>query len=327
MRVTADDVAAAAGVSRSAVSRAFTSGASIAAEKRDRILAIATSLGYQPNLIARGLSGQQTGLIALVVGDVSSPYEAWLLDALSAGVRRNGNWPLLIPVTPNDELDSQLEHALSYQVDGAVVAAGSVGLKLAERCAALGTPIVMVGRVPEGGGADSVCCDNRKGMAMLADLLVGEGRQRIAWIGGKNDTFSNVERFDGLRTALAARGQAVVAERRGDYSVDSGLAQALDLLTGPHRPDAIVCGNDAMAIGAISAARRLGLRVPDDVAITGFDDIPAAAWEPFCLTTIQNPVQDTVDAALRLLQLRISGDMRPAETVRLPPKLLRRQSA
>ena len=327
MRVTADDVAAAAGVSRSAVSRAFTVGASIAADKRDHILAIATSLGYRPNLIARGLTGQQTGLIAVVVGDVSSPYEAWLLGALSAGVRRNGNWPLLIPVAPNVELDSQLEHALSYQVDGAVVAAGSVGHKLAERCAALGTPIVMVGRVPDGGGADSVCCDNRMGMQLVVDLLLGEGRSRIAWVGGKSDTFSNVERFDGLRSALAQQGHALVAERRGDYSVESGLTQALDLLTARNRPDAIVCGNDAMAIGAVSAARRLGLSVPGDVAITGFDDIPAAAWEPFSLTTIQNPVEETVDAALRMLQLRISGNNCPPENVRLLPKLLRRESA
>jgi DNA-binding LacI/PurR family transcriptional regulator len=327
MRVTADDVAEAAGVSRSAVSRAFTDGASIAPGKRKHILTIAASLGYRPNLIARGLTGQQTGLIALVLGNVSSPYEAWLLEHLSTAIRASGKWPLLIPATSGNELDGALEHALSYQVDGAIVAAGSISRTLAERCSALGAPIVMVGRIPNDGGADSVCCDNKLGMSLIVKVLMETGRRKVAWIGGKADTFSNVERFAGLVEALAGHGLELVESRRGDYSFDSGLTHTLALLTGATRPDAIVCGNDAMALGAISAARRLKLRVPEEIAIAGFDDIPAANWEPYSLTTVQNPVGKTTEEALRLLRLRMEGDTRPFEVVRLTPKLARRQSA
>ncbi|MBL4917512.1 LacI family DNA-binding transcriptional regulator [Szabonella alba] len=326
MRVTADDVAARAGVSRSAVSRAFTPGASIQPEKRAHIRAVADELGYRPNLMARGLTGGATGLIAVVVGTISNPYESWFLDVLSQQIRALGLWPLLVPVSPGQEIEPALDHALDYQVDGAVIAAGSVNRKLAERCSSRGAPIVVVGRVLEGGGADSVCCDNHAGMAMIAERLAATGRSRIGWIGGRDETFSNVERFKGLEAALAAQGLALVATRRGDYSVDSGMAQALAMLTGPERPDAIVCGNDAMAIGAISAARRLGIAVPGALAVAGFDDIPAAAWEPYSLTTVANPVARTVEEALRLLARRIAGEAGSPETIRIAPAFRQRAS-
>ncbi|MCE8020633.1 LacI family DNA-binding transcriptional regulator [Halomonas sp. MCCC 1A11036] len=327
MRVTAHDVAEAAGVSRSAVSRAFTEGASIAPEKRQRILSIASMLGYQPNRIARGLSGRRTGLVALVFGRVSSPYEAWLLDHLSQAIRARGKWPLLLSAFPEGELDGALAHALSYQVDGAIVAAGSVSRTLAERCAALGAPIVMVGRILDGVAVDAVCCDNALGMRQLVELLVSEGRHRIAWIGGKAEAFSNVERQAGLLEALSGWGLEPWARRVADYSVEGGMLQALALLTADERPDAILCGNDAMALGAISAARRLGLGVPEEIAIAGFDDIPAAAWEPYLLTTVCNPVAETAAQALRLLEQRIDDGARPHEVVRLTPRLVRRRSA
>lgn len=327
MRVTANEVAKAAGVSRAMVSRAFTDGASISADKRAHIHAIAAALGYRPNLIARGLTGGRTGLVAVVVGGVARPYEAWLLDHLCKGVRVRGSWPILMPVGPEDELDSAIENALAYQVDGAVIAAGSISRALAERCRASGAPVVLVGRILDSGGTDSVCCDNVAGMALLVDLLVARGRRRIAWIGGTAETFSNLERYAGLRAALAGYGLTLLSERRGDYSVDSGLIQALALLTGPDRPDAIVCGNDAMALGALSAAMRLGIAVPEALSVVGFDDIPAAAWDAYALTTVRNPVPETVDSALALLSARLADDSRPFQAVRLAPELIVRRSA
>ncbi|MFN4009068.1 MAG: LacI family DNA-binding transcriptional regulator [Pannonibacter sp.] len=344
MRVTADDVAEAAGVSRAMVSRAFTEGAPIAARKRAHVLAVAATLGYRPNRIARGLTGSQTGLIALVLGAVSRPYEAWLLETLSREIRTARYWPLLLQVQPGDELNNALEDALAYQVDGAIVAAGSVSPALAERCRSSGAPIVMVGRVLPGDDTDAVCCDNRLGLELLVDHLTRSGRKRLAWIGGTPDTFSNIERQNGLMEALDRRGLNLLAARTGDYSVDSGLAQALALLTAHDKPDAILCGNDAMALGAIAAARRLGMSVPGHVAIAGFDDIPAAAWEPYQLTTVRNPVLETSREALRLLTKRIQSDgtsgspegdaapspgflARTAEVVRLAPELVIRQSA
>ncbi len=327
MRVTADDVARAAGVSRAMVSRAFTDGASISVAKRTHVRAVAEELGYHPNLIARGLTGSRTGLVAVVVGAVARPYEAWLLEHLGQAVRKTGSWPLLIQVGPDDEVDSALENALAYQVDGAIVAAGSVSKRLAERCKSVGVPVVLVGRILNDESTDSVCCDNRQGMAEIADFLVARGRRKIAWIGGTADTFSNVERFSGLKIGLAAQGLEVFDIRQGDYSPESGLAQGLALLTSPQLPDAIVCGNDAMAMGVMDAARRLKIAVPDQISIIGFDDIPAAGWDPYLLTTLRNPVQETVDAALELLMSRIADDTQPFRSVRLTAKLIVRSSA
>lgn len=327
MRITAEDVARQAGVSRSAVSRTFTDGASVSPQTRARVLVAAAALGYRPNLIARGLTGQGTGLVALVIGAITGPYEAVLLDALSHKLRAGGYWPLLIQNSDSGAAGAGLEEALAYQVDGAIVAAGSVSRALAERCIASQAPLVLIGRILPGVAVDAVCCDNGAGMRQLVECLTERGRRRVAWIGGWSDTFSNVERHGALVAALARHGLKPVAERSGDYTSESGLAQGLTLLTAPEPPDAIVCGNDAMALGVLDAARRLGIDVPGRLSVTGFDDIPAAAWEPYQLTTVRNPVAETVERAFALLERRIGEPGADQITERLAPILARRRSA
>jgi DNA-binding LacI/PurR family transcriptional regulator len=130
---------------------------------------VAEELGDRPNLMARGLTGGATGLIAVVAGSVSDTFESWFLDVLLQEIRARGLWPLLVPVSPWQEIDPALEKALGYQVDGAVIAVGSVNHKLAERCCDHGAQIVVVGRVLAGGDSDPVCCDNRAGMEMIVD--------------------------------------------------------------------------------------------------------------------------------------------------------------
>lgn len=327
MRVTAEDVARQAGVSRSAVSRTFTDGASVSPQTRARVLSAATALGYRPNLIARGLTGQGTGLVALVIGAIGGPYEAVLLDALSRKLRGGGYWPLLIQNGAGEAAGEGLEEALAYQVDGAIVAAGSVSRALAERCIASRAPLVLIGRILPGVGVDAVCCDNAAGMDQLVEGLMRRNRRKVAWIGGWSDTFSNVERHGALVAALARHGLRPVAQRSGDYTHESGLSQGLTLLTAPEPPDAIVCGNDAMALGVLDAARRLGVDVPGQLSVTGFDDIPAAAWEPYQLTTVRNPVGETVERAFALLERRIADPGAEQVTERLAPVMVQRRSA
>lgn len=327
MKVTAEDVAKAAGVSRSAVSRAFTEGTSLAISKRNHILTIASSMGYRPNLMARRLTtGGATGLVAVVTGPIDGPYEGWLLEALSREIRARGLWPLLVPVSPGQEADPALDHALAYQVDGAIIAAGMVSSALAARSVTMGAPLVMIGRVLSETPVDTVCCDNALGMQLLAEHMKTKGFRRIAWLGGRGDTFSNRERLLALEDALQGFGQQISDKRSGDYSTESGLLQGLDLLTQNPRPDAIICANDAMAIGVISAAQRLNLRIPEDIAVAGFDDIPAAAWEPLNLTTVANPVARTASIAVNLLSDRIAGRATAPVQLRLPPELRLRRS-
>ena len=295
VRVTADDVAKAAGVSRAMVSRAFTPGASVAVRKREHVLRVAQALGYRPNLIARGLTGQRTGLVAVVAGDAN--------------------------------MTEMIDHALAYQVEGAIVAAGSVSRDIADRCQASGAPLVLIGRVLEKNGADAVCCDNIKGMWQLVERLVKQGRRRIAWLGGTADTFSDQERRQGVEEALAHYGLSLQAQRRGDFSLSSGVSEGLALLDSRLKLDAIMCANDAMALGVVEATAQRGIRVPDDVAITGFDDVPGAAWGRCPLTTVRNPVNETALEALRLLETRVHNPTCDNQVIRVGVTLVPRSSA
>ena len=326
MRVTADDVARAAGVSRAMVSRAFTPGASVSARKREHVLSVAQRLGYRPNLIARGLTGQRTGLIAVVVGEISRPYEAWLLEHLVQALSAHRSQPLLLLAGRGTNLTEMLDHALAYQVDGAIVAAGSVSREIADRCGASGAPLVLIGRVLEESDTDSVCCDNREGMRMLVAWLAKQGRRRLAWLGGTPDTFSDQERGQAVEQALTDHGLALLARRQGDFSQLSGMEEGGRLLDAGLSLDGIMCANDAMALGVLEAAAQRGINVPDDIAITGFDDIPGAAWGRCPLTTVRNPVNETALAALRLLEARLQAPSRDTQVVRIGVTLVPRTS-
>ncbi|MEL7968693.1 LacI family DNA-binding transcriptional regulator [Vreelandella neptunia] len=327
VRVTADDVAKAAGVSRAMVSRAFTPGASVAVRKREHVLRVAQTLGYRPNLIARGLTGQRTGLVAVVAGEISRPYEAWLLEHIVRVLSANGYQPLLLPAFRDANMTEMIDHALAFQVEGAIVAAGSVSRDIADRCQASGAPLVLIGRVLEKNGADAVCCDNIKGMWQLVERLVKQGRRRIAWLGGTADTFSDQERRQGVEEALAHYGLSLQVQRRGDFSLSSGVSEGLALLDSRLALDAIMCANDAMALGVVEAAAQRGIKVPDDVAITGFDDVPGAAWGRCPLTTVRNPVNETALEALRLLETRVHNPTCDNQVIRVGVTLVPRSSA
>lgn len=327
MRVTADDVARAAGVSRAMVSRVFTPGASVSAGKREHVLRVAQALGYRPNLIARGLTGQRTGLVAVVAGEISRPYEAWLLEHLVNVLTLHGYRPLLLPALRNTNVAEMIDHALAYQVDGAIVAAGSVSREVADRCRASGAPLVLIGRVLEKSGADSVCCDNAEGMRLLVERLVKQGRRRIAWLGGSADTFSDQERRQSVEQTLKHYALSIHAQRRGDFSFQSGVKEGLALLDSGLALDAIMCANDAMALGVIEALSQRGIIVPDDIAITGFDDVPGAAWGRCPLTTVRNPVSETALEALRLLEARMQAPSSNTQVVRVGVTFIPRESA
>lgn len=327
-RATAVDVARLAGVSQSAVSRCFTEGASVSAETRSRVLEAARRLSYRPNAIARSLTTRRTNLIGVVMGDLDGPFQPYLFETLTRGLASRGKQPLLVRGDPADALDGTAMAALDYQVDAVVVTAGSVSPAAIRGLIALGVPLLLYGRAVEADGVDSICCDNPLGARLVAQALVAAGHRRIAYLGGRPTAFSEQERGSAFRAALAELGMPLAAVGEGDYSYDSGHREALRLLAGPDRPDALFCGNDAMAFGALDAARTaLGLRVPDDLSIVGFDDVPMAGWPSFSLTTIRNPVEDIVAILLDMLERRLADPDAPPVLHRPPPLLVRRGSA
>ncbi len=325
-RVTADDVAKAAGVSQATVSRVFTPGGSVSKEAREKVEKIAQDLGYRPNALARGLTQRRTGLIGIVTGDLSSLYDCQLLSHLCGALRAEQWQPLLMRTARSDETGGALLEAMAYQVDAIILAAGSVPPSILSETQTYHTPILMLGKGPTP-GVDTICCDNLGGVRLIARHLLAAGHQRIAYIAGTAAAFSEQERREGFTEALVASDARLVAIANGDYTYEGGQAAALGLLTAVEPPDAIFCGNDTMALGAMDAARHiLGLSVPRDVAIVGFDDIAMAAWPGYRLTTVRQPMEKTVAAAVSLLRRRLAGEDLPPQAVRIPTGLILRAS-
>lgn len=322
-RVTAQDVANEAGVSRSAVSRAFTPGAYLDAEKRDTILAAALKLGYRPNALAAGLQGGRSHLVAIFVGDMRNAYDTEVVARLVGRLNSLGKWPILIDGGGAEARDALLGDVFRYPLDALIMRAGSMEPIIAEQCAKLNIPVICSGRIIEAEQVDNICGRNSEGSALAARLLIESGRRRIAHIRGPGSYGSSDERAFGMQTVLAEAGLSPVATVQGAFTVESGYAAARSLFE-QHDIDAIHCANDAMAIGALGYLRENGISVPDDVSVTGFDDISMAAWPGINLTTVHNPIDATVTHIVDLMERRLADPQKPGEVVRIDTHLVLR---
>ena len=307
-RVTALEVARLAGVSRSAVSRCFSGSTKIAPATREKVRQVAHSLGYRPNAIARSLTGQRTDLVAIIVAEQENPHTRMVEDTLMVRLAEQGKRILMVPVTAETTVDESLLRALDYQVDGIIVVGGSVSQSIVTDLMALDVPLFLYGGAMEGQGIESVCCDNLKGGATAARFLLRGGHQRIAYLTKRATTYANTLRRRGFVGELEKAGQGLYAEVFNDNSYQGGLDAALRLLTRDAPPDAIFCFNDIMALGALDAAASLKLRVPDDLSIMGFDDIPMASWHAFNLTTLRNEVAAQTSLLVERMAARWAGE-------------------
>ncbi|MEL7471562.1 MAG: LacI family DNA-binding transcriptional regulator [Pseudomonadota bacterium] len=304
-RVTASDVAERAGVSRSAVSRAFSEGAYLDEEKRQRILTSATELGYHPNVMAAAMTGVRSNLIAVVSGDMSREQDSAFLSHLVSELNAIGKWPVLFGGNEVEPEDSLLP-ILRYPLDALIVRGGSVFPTLVERCTKLNIPMILSGQVLELPGVDCVCSRNADGAAMATDLLLSKGRLRFGYIGGPSDWYSDRERLAGVRKRLKQNDLQPQSVIYADYTYEGGRNAAREMFSSTADINAIICANDAMALGALAYLRHeTRLRVPADVSIIGFDDIAMSAWPDFDLTTVRNPIDKAVSEILRLLEKRL----------------------
>ncbi len=327
-RVTAQDVADRAGVSRHAVSRCFREGTYLAEEKRRLILAAASELGYRPNALASSLKGRGSRLVGIVSGNLSNIYDGQIIGGLVENLTGMGKWPVVLGGGSDDIRETRVLDALAYPLEAMILRAGSVDGAVAEQCRRLGIPLILSGRRSEESElTDSVCCDNASGAGKAVRCLFERGRRRIAYVGGPRNLVSEKERFGGFIGALSAIGLQPGAIINSDFSFDGGCQAATEILSAPDRPDAVLCSNDAMALGVLSTARdSLNLRVPDDVSIIGFDDIPMANWPCFRLTTVRNSISDTIDGILELLADRLENPHRSGRYMLIMPELVPRNT-
>jgi DNA-binding LacI/PurR family transcriptional regulator len=283
--VSAQDVAERAGVSRSAVSRAFTPGASIAPATRERVQEAASALGYQVNQLARGLHAQRSLLVGLVTSDPETPFRAAMIAALSAALIERGNVPALISIgTTEGGVANAARQLLHYRAEATVFLSGSPPASLVELTRRNGQTLILINRAET--GLDSVRCDDRDGARQACAALLAAGASRLAVIDMAAPSPGLLAREEAFAACAAARGFAARVVRAGHSDYAGGQEAARRLLAGG-RPDAVFCVNDLMAFGALDHLRGAGLSVPGEVSVIGFDDVPQAAWDAYRLTTLR----------------------------------------
>ena len=328
MTVTLKDVAARAGVSRSAVSRCFTEGASVSPVMRDRVMQAATALGYSPNILARSLTTRSTGMIGLVSNNFRNPFFLQIFDQFTRGLQDRGLRPLLVNLTDETDPDRSVRLLRQYSVDGVIVASSTLpnGFSAAFRAAGLPT-VHAFGRTDSTGEVDVVAIDNRAAGRMAAEALFSKGCRNLLFLGGPETATTTVDRRAGFLECAAEHGQVAHVHYAGPYTFQAGRDGLAAILSDGQRPDGVFCGDDVIATGALSAARAFGIRVPDDIRLIGVNDMDMAAWDGISLTTVRQPLPGIVDASVELLLALLADPGRKPEARILPCEIVWRDTA
>jgi DNA-binding LacI/PurR family transcriptional regulator len=324
-RVSSIEVARLAGVSQSTVSRVFSAdGPNVSEKTRQRVLNAAEALGYHPNAIARMMSRGRSDIIGIVIANIANLFYPFVLDKFLTELQRIGRHVLLFTVPPDQEIDDILPLVLQYQVDALIITSATLSSAMAQECSRRGTPVILFNRHVEAEGVSTISTDNLNGGRLVADLLLDTRHERIAYVAGTPQTSTNSDRERGFTARLGERGRAIAVRLQGDFTYDSAFAAVHDLLynTAPNaRPDALFCANDSMALGAIDAAKSLGIRIPDDLSVIGFDDIPMAGWNAYNLTTIAQDVDAMIALTLKTMLTHITEPDTPRSLHVIPGRL------
>jgi len=300
--VTIYEVADRAGVSIATVSRALRDSDLVATATRKHVQQVAEELRFRPSRAGRALAEGTHAANGIVFPDLSGPYYAEVVLGYEEVVAELGRSVLILATNGRaDAAEAVLE--LAGRVDGMVIMGRTVGDPVVARIADTGLPLVLLARPPVG-LVDTVTADNEASARDLTAHLIDHGHRRLAFLGDPDQSPDVAGRYAGFRRALADGGLAAPGPTRCAFDVRSGYAAAKELLTGA-RPDAVVCANDEVALGALRAAEDLGLSVPGDLALTGWDDIMAAHYAR--LTTVHQSMRELGATAARWLDERIAG--------------------
>lgn len=324
--VTSHDVARLAGVSQPTVSRALRGDSRVSETTRRRVEAAASELGYVPNSLGRALSIGRTSRVGLLVTDLKNQFYPHIIAPVHDTLGELG-YELILMTDDRDRGDIA-SRVLANGLDGVILATSVADSPVPTRLRDKEIPFVYFNRVGTAIESDSVTSDPTAGMRGVVELLVENGHRRIGAALGPRNTSTGAGRADALRRELAVRGLAIHPdhEMTGPFGAESGAAAVRDIMSTPEPPTAIVCGNDVVALGAYNAALELGLSVPDDLSIVGYDDLPEASWPVFSLTTVAFDLPGMAARAAQLVADRIAAPERPFEHVEFPSELVVRSS-
>lgn len=325
--VTIKDVAKAAGVGISTVSRALNDSGSVHPETRERIRRVTEELGFRPNAVAKSMVTKSSGTLGLVVPDLRNPYFPVLAQGLEDTASTVGYTVMLGNSANDTEREwSFVRTAMAKQVEGLIFTGTATGEDLVRTVLESGVAVVSAD-ITLKHLTDVIWIDHVEGGRLATAHLISLGHRQIAHVAGPHWARAARERFEGYQVAMQEAGLPIDPDliTHGDFQTESGSIATQALFTGTKRPTAIYAGNDLMAIGALKALAQLGIRVPDDVAVIGHGDGPYAAWWNPPLSSVAEPLYEWGRAAMDLLVTRISGEytgpprcrlLRPALQVR-----------
>lgn len=307
------DVAERANVSVSTVSYVLNDSGPVAPERRNRVLDAIRLLDYSPNESARSLKRRSASTIAMVVPDLTNQFFAMVTEGVQrAASAVNVLVVLVVPDAIELPEENYAKLLRSQRVDGVIYLSGTGSMPEAIYDLARSGPVVLVDEQIPGRDLPAVVCDSRRGAREVATHVLDQGHRRIAVIGGPPALWTAQQRLAGYREAFAGAGidPDSVPVHAGDYRQESGSTAAARILAAPldERPTALLCANDLMAIGAIETLRTAGLRVPDDMSIVGFDDLPISALLTPRLTSVRQPAHEMGFRAANVLFNLLEGN-------------------
>ncbi len=326
---TLHDVAKRAGVSPMTVSRVVNGSTAVSPGLRSRVEQALAETGYMPNTLARSLRAQRTDTIALLIPDMTNPFFTTLAHGVEAAAREAGLTMILANSDEREDEEQRLtQMLLQRQVDGVLVAPAGTGTEVIRLCREHGVPVVAVDRRPLEGGADIVRADSEAGALDLGRLLVGLGHRDMGVLSGPASVPTAVDRVAGFRRALVEEaGLLEPTVLYGAFSIESGSEMARQAIAAARRPTALFAANNFIAIGTLHALDALGLRVPEDVAVVGLDDLPdAMVTFPF-LTVASQPAFDIGRESVAMFLDRLANPARSPREVVFPTRLVVRRSS
>lgn len=327
MVVTLKEVAERAGVSRSAVSRAFTPGASVSDKTRRKVEKAARDLGYSPNALASSLTTGRTRMIGLVSNNFHNPIFLTVFDQFTRGLQARGLRPLLVNLTDEVEPANSVRMLRQYSVDAVMVASSTLPPEFSQAFRDAGVPVVNAfGRYSSAPDVHVVGIDNVECGRMAARTLIARGYVDLAFLGGPEGATSTQDRQAGFLSELAAHPDVrVTSSHARAYSFEAGREQMQQLLKD--RPaQAYFCGDDVLSIGAISAISEAGLSVPGDIGIIGLNDMEMSGWENIALTTIRQPIREIVNSSIELMVATMDDPDRYPEARLFPCSIVERKT-
>ncbi len=329
MAVTLKEVAALAGVSRSAVSRCYTEGASVSPSTRAKIEKAADQLGYHPNALASSLTTGRTKLIGLVSNNFHNPIFLQVFDLFTRQLQDRGLRPLLVNLSDEVDPEASIRMLRQYSVDAVIVASSTLPVSFAEGFQAAGVPVVhSFGRHATAPKVNVVGIDNKEAGRMAARALVDAGYRRIAMLAGPESATSTQDRMFGFLDALKSVNSIEVSTSFAEaYSYDAGFAEMQRLMGRGGLADGYFCGDDVLSIGVLAALQSGGLRVPQDVGLIGLNDMEMARWDNIDLTTIRQPIEEVVRLSVeKVCQMLDTDHMSPPTSHELPCEVIWRGS-